>query len=69
MGWARVELGDHTLGQVIGGVVVLVKLLTPAGAPAATGVGHVILTVLAVIGGVALVAFLAMGTMHFGMMR
>ena len=65
-GWLAVLIA---VALVIGGVVVLVKLLTPAGAPAATGVGHVILTVLAVIGGVALVAFLAMGTMHFGMMR
>lgn len=52
---------------VIGGVVILVKLLTPTNS--GTGAGNIILTVLAVIGGLALVSVLAMGTMHFSMMR
>jgi hypothetical protein len=65
-GWLAVLVA---VALVIGGVVLLVKLLTPAGAPGASGIGNIILAVLAVIGGVALVAALAMGTMHFGMMR
>ena len=64
-GWVPMLIA---VALVVGAVVVLVKLVTPAEAPAA-GVGNVILAVLAVIGGVALVAALAMGTMHFGMMR
>jgi hypothetical protein len=65
-GWLAVLIA---VALVIGGVVLLVKLLTPAGAPGAGGIGNIILAVLAVIGGVALVAVLAMGTMHFGIMR
>jgi hypothetical protein len=53
---------------VIGGAVLLVKLLSPTDS-AAGGVGNIIVTVLAVIGGLALVTAVAMGTMHFGMMR
>jgi hypothetical protein len=63
-GWVPVLIAA---ALVIGGVVLLVKLLTRAGTPAAGGIGNIVLAVLAVIGGVALVAVLAMGTMHFGM--
>jgi hypothetical protein len=54
------------LALIIGGVVLVVKLLVPAPQDG-QGIGNVILGVLAVIGGIALVAVLAMGTMHFGM--
>jgi hypothetical protein len=63
-GWLPMLIG---VALVVGGVVLVVRLLTPNGPQAAGGVGNIILTVLAVIGGVALVAALAMGTMHFGM--
>ena len=52
---------------VVGAVVLVVRLLTSSGPQASGGTGNIVLTVLAVIGGVALVAVLAMGTMHFGM--
>jgi hypothetical protein len=63
-GWLPVLVA---VALVIGGVVLLVKLLTPAAGPAAGGIANIVLAVLAVIGGVALVAVLAMGTMHLGM--
>jgi hypothetical protein len=56
------------LALILGGIVWVVRLLTPErqdGARVRTG--ELVLGVLAVIGGIALVAVLAMGTMHFGM--
>jgi hypothetical protein len=52
---------------LIGGIVLVVRLLVSGEGQSARGGGNIVLTVLAVIGGVALVAVLAMGTMHFGM--
>ena len=63
-GWLPMLLGSVL---VVGAVVLVVRLLTPSGPSASGGIGNIILTALAVIGGVALVAVLAMGTMHFGM--
>ena len=63
-GWLPMLIG---VALVVGGVVLVVRLLMPSGPQAAGGISNVILAVLAVIGGVALVAVLAMGTMHFGM--
>ena len=63
-GWLPMLIG---LALIIGGIVLLVRMLTPSGSQAASGTSNIVLTVLAVIGGVALVAVLAMGTMHFGM--
>jgi hypothetical protein len=63
-GWLPVLIA---IALVIGGLVLLARLLAPGGAPAAGGMNNIILGVLAVIGGIALVALLAMGTMHFGM--
>lgn len=63
-GWLPVLIA---IALVIGGVVLLLKLFTPAGGPAAGGASNVILAVLAVMGGIALVAVLAIGTMHLGM--
>jgi hypothetical protein len=51
---------------VIGGAIVLARLLAP-GRQTAASTNSIILGVLAAIGGVALVALLAMGPMHFGM--
>jgi len=64
VGWLPMLIG---VALVVAGVVLVVRLLTPSGAQPAGGVTNIILTVLAVIGGIALVAVLAMGTMHFGM--
>ena len=63
-GWLPMLIG---VALVIGGVVLAVRLLTPSGPQGARGISNIVLTALAVIGGVALVAVLAMGTMHFGM--
>ncbi len=63
-GWLPMLVG---LALIIGGIVLVVRLLTPSGSQAAGGASNIVLAVLAVIGGVALVAVLAMGTMHFGM--
>ncbi len=63
-GWLPMLIG---VALVVGAVILVVRLLTPSGPQATGGVGNIVLTVLAVIGGVALVAVLAMGTMHFGM--
>ena len=63
-GWVPVLIA---IALVIGGVVLLVKLLAPAATPPTGGLNSIILAVLAVVGGVALVALLAMGTMHVGM--
>jgi hypothetical protein len=63
-GWLPMLIG---VALVVGAVVLVVRLVTPSGPQAAGGIGKIVLTVLAVIGGVALVAVLAMGTMHFGM--
>ena len=63
-GWVPVLIA---IALVIGGLVLLARLFAPSGSPTAGGTSNIILAVLAVIGGVALVAVLAMGTMHFGM--
>ena len=55
------------IGLVIAGVLLLVKFVGRTGTPPAGGLNTIILAVLAVVGGVALVALLAMGTMHIGM--
>jgi len=63
-GWVPVLIG---VGLIIGGIVLVVRLLTPSGSRGPGSTNNIILGVLAVIGGIALVAVLAMGTMHFGM--
>src|SRR2546427_10105772 len=63
-GWLPMLIG---VVLVVGAVALMVRLLTPSGPSASGGIGNIILTVLAVIGGVALVAVLARGTLHFGM--
>jgi len=55
------------IGLLIAGVMLLLKFVGQTGAPPAGGLNTIILAVLAVVGGVALVALLAMGTMHIGM--
>ena len=60
-GWLGVVL---VLGLVVAAIVWGVSLLTKSeGTPAKVG-----LTILAVIGGIALIAIVAMSFMHFGMM-
>jgi hypothetical protein len=62
-GWLPALLA---LVLVIGGLVMVAHLLRPA-AQEGLGLGNLVLGILAVVGGIALVAILAMGTMHFGM--
>ena len=61
-GWLPMLVG---LALVVAVTVVVVQLLVPAGEE--RGARTVVLGVLAAIGGIALVALLAMATMHFGM--
>lgn len=63
-GWLPVLMG---IALIIGGLVLVLRLLSPGRARSAGTTSNLILGVLAVIGGVVLVALLAMGTMHFGM--
>jgi hypothetical protein len=49
---------------IVAGVVLVARMLAPEGK---TSVGSLILTALAIVGGVSLVAALALGTMHLGL--
>jgi uncharacterized membrane protein YozB (DUF420 family) len=60
VGWLPVLIG---VALIIGGLVLVLKLLPPGEARRAGATSNLILAVLAVIGGIALVAVLAMGTM------
>src|SRR5438876_11258683 len=65
-GWLPMLIG---LALIIGGIVLLVRMLTPSGSQAASGTSNIVLTVLAVCGGGPLVGVLAMGTARFGTRR
>jgi hypothetical protein len=51
---------------IVGGVVLVTRMLAP-GPEGRMSIGNLVLTALAIVGGVALVAALAMGTMHLGL--
>jgi hypothetical protein len=61
VGWALALIG---LGLLIGGIVFAARPKPPG---EIQGVGSVVLTVLAIIGGISLVAVVALGSSHFGM--
>jgi hypothetical protein len=64
LGWV---LAIVAVFLVVTAVVLLMRVKAPGETAGPGGVSNIILTVLAAIGGIALVAVLAMGTMHFGM--
>jgi len=52
---------------IVGGVVLMARMLGPGPDQRPASIANIVLTALAIVGGVALVAALAMGTMHFGL--
>ncbi len=52
---------------IVGGVVLVARMLGPGSDQPSASIGNIILTALAIVGGIALVAALAMGTVHFGL--
>jgi bacteriorhodopsin len=52
---------------IVAGVVLAARMFAPGAPQQSASIGHIIVTALAIIGGVALVVALAMGTMHLGM--
>jgi len=51
---------------IVAGVVLVARMLAP-GPEGRASIGNLILTALAIVGGVSLVAALALGTMHLGL--
>src|SRR6185295_18336268 len=63
LAWLPAVLG---VALVVAGVILAARMLAP-GTEGRTRVGNIILTALAILGGVSLVAALALGTMHLGL--
>jgi hypothetical protein len=63
LAWLPAVLG---VALIVAGVILAARMLAP-GPEGRTRVGNIILTALAIIGGVSLVAALALGTMHLGL--
>lgn len=63
LAWLPAVLG---VALIVAGVILAARTLAP-GPEGRSKVGNLILTALAIIGGVSLVAALALGTMHLGL--